>query len=364
VVVGGGPAGTSTALALAQSGASVLLVDHNSAGEDKFGECLPPSIRPLLHQLGVWDAFLDTRPRPAYANRSSWGAGPIHDHDFIWNPYSTGWHINRVKFEAMLRERAVAAGVCLLAGARIGPVERQGDRRWSVLISAAHEVTRAAAPVFVDAGGRAASFARRQGARRQRLDPLIASTVYLLPRGPSACDGTTLVEAVREGWWYSAPLPDGRLAVAFFTDPDLTAARASRSWDGWRGLLSTCGPTRERIDAHSDQATGKPQIVLAGSSVLDCIAGDGWLTVGDAAVTFDPLSSHGIGAALDGGIRAAAAIRAYLADDDFALGHYAEQVRESFAHYLVMWREYYAEEHRWPDATFWRRRHSIAKHSI
>jgi flavin-dependent dehydrogenase len=340
------------------------LVDRGGNGGDKFGESLPPSVRPLLHRLGVWDAYLDTRPRPAYANRSSWGTEQICDFDFIWNVHGTGWHIDRVGFEAMLREQAVTAGVVLLAGTRIEAAERQRDRQWRLLVVGASEVSTAVAPVIVDAGGRAASFARQQGARRRRLDPLIASTAYLLPRGASACEGTTLVEAVRDGWWYSAPLPDGRLAVAFFTDPDLTPAQVSRTMSGWRRLLSACGPTRERVEAHGNQPANEPQLAVAGSSVLDCIAGDGWLAVGDASATFDPLSSHGIGAALDGGIRAAAAARAYLAGDHRALERCAEQTIENFARYLLMWRSYYADECRWPDATFWRRRHRIAEHLV
>ena len=37
--------------------------------------------------------------------------------------------------------------------------------------------------------------------------------------------GLTVVEAVEDGWWYTAPLPDGRRVLAFFTDADLPAAR-------------------------------------------------------------------------------------------------------------------------------------------
>jgi flavin-dependent dehydrogenase len=365
VVVGGGPAGTSTAIALARAGASVLLVERGNGGGVKFGESLPPSVTPLLHRLGVWDAFLDTGPRPAYANQSSWGGdGRVHSHDFIRDRHGTGWHIDRVRFEAMLQGQAVAAGVCLLKGTRTEAAERRRDRQWRLSLAGECGTYTAVAPVVVDAGGRAASFARRQGARRRRLDQLIASTTYLTPRGIPPCEGATLVEAVRDGWWYSAPLPDGRLAVAFFTDPDLAAARAARALDGLRCLLSECGPTRERVESHGDQTASLPQMVVAGSSVLDRIAGDGWLAVGDAATTFDPLSSHGIGAALDGGLRAASAVQAHLSGDGGALNLYAGQILESFAHYLWMWRAYYAEERRGPDAPFWRRRHSVARNEM
>jgi flavin-dependent dehydrogenase len=360
MIIGGGPAGAATAIALARIGASVVLADRSDNDNDTFGESLPPSVRPLLARLGVWDAFLGTEPRPCYANRSSWGSdGQIIDHDFIRDPHGHGWHIDRTRFETMLRTQAAMAGACVLQGAAIDVEEKRREGPWRLRLAGPHGELVAVAPFVVDAGGRATSFARRQGARKSRIDRLIAATAFLTSQEPSTCEGVTLIEAVEDGWWYSAPLPDGRLAAAFFTDADLPSVRTTQTVDGWMSLLSECRPTRERVAEHGYQLTGPPRIVRAGSGVLDRITGDGWLAVGDAAATFDPLSSHGIGAALDGGLRAASVIQAHLSGDGDASHRYAVQMIESFAHYLWMWRAYYTEERRWPDAPFWRRRRAI-----
>jgi flavin-dependent dehydrogenase len=105
------------------------------------------------------------------------------------------------------------------------------------------------------------------------------------------------------------------------------------------------------------QLTTPPRVRAAGSGRLEPAAGDGWLAVGDAAAAFDPLASHGIGAALEGGLRAAAAIRARSDGDRAALAAYAEHTRRAHARYQRLWLDYYAQERRWPDAPFWRRRH-------
>jgi hypothetical protein len=46
-------------------------------------------------------------------------------------------------------------------------------------------------------------------------------SAFLIGRGV----GLTAVEAVEDGWWYTAPVPGGRRVLAFLTNADLPAAR-------------------------------------------------------------------------------------------------------------------------------------------
>jgi flavin-dependent dehydrogenase len=87
-------------------------------------------------------------------------------------------------------------------------------------------------------------------------------------------------------------------------------------------------------------------------------AGEGWAAAGDAAAAYDPLSSHGIGSALAGGRQAAATLVAALQGDAAALPAYGEGHRAGYARYLWSRHAYYADERRWPDAPFWKRRHA------
>lgn len=357
-VIGGGPAGAATAIALARGGVSVALIEAGHQGGDKPGESLPPSARPLLERLDVWDGFLRDGPLPCYANRSSWGGdGRLTERDFINDPYGHGWHIDRRRFEAMLLDGAVEAGAAVVRGDRVVGESRVGEGWWRLDLAGPSGCSQVVAKVAVDASGRAAAFARRRGARRRRVDRLAAAVGFLASDLGEMRDTATLVEAARDGWWYSAPLPGGRLAVAFFADPDLDAARRARTAEGWTDLLVESVHTRERVEGHGFRLCGAPWAVAAGSGRLDRICGEGWLAVGDAAATFDPLSSHGIGAALDGGLRAGAAISACLQGDASALSMYEEQVVDAYGRYLRTWRAYYADERRWPERAFWRRRH-------
>jgi len=366
VVIGAGPAGAATALLLAGAGLAVLLIGRDGQkgsgglGEavcgDRPGESLAPEVRPLLQRLGVLDRFLATEPLPCYGNRSVWGgAGQLAAHDFITNRHGHGWHIDRRRFDAMLLEAATGAGATFAANVRIASATRL-DRGWRLLLRGPAGERVATARLVVDASGRASAFARRQGARRLHDDYLVAATAFLRPGGAAAVDSTTLVEATPDGWWYSALLPDGRLATAFFTDPDLAVAHRPATCSGWLALLHATEHTRHRVKAHDYRLVTPPRLVAAGSARLEPVVGDGWLAAGDAAASYDPLSSHGIGSALAGGLHAAAAIRALLAGNNGALPAYAAGVAAAYALYLDLRRAYYADERRWSAAPFWQRR--------
>src|SRR5262249_48624507 len=106
---------------------------------------------------------------------------------------------------------------------------------------------------------------------------------------------------------------------------------------------------------------GPPRLAPAGSCCQTSPAGVPLLLVGDAASSFDPLSSQGIVKALRSGAFAAYAAADFLQTDDArSLARYQSFVDGEFAAYRRTWREHYDGETRWRDRDFWRRRTSEA----
>jgi len=136
----------------------------------------------------------------------------------------------------------------------------------------------------------------------------------------------------------------------FVTDPAVVDVRAARTPRGWESLLNAAPRTRERMTRHGYALRTSPRCVDAGSARLDAVAGDGWLAVGDAALALDPLSSHGIGSALAGGIDAAAAIVSG------STAGYTRKLDTLWNAYAPARRATYALEGRWRESAFWRRR--------
>ena len=73
IVIGGGPAGCSTALALTRLGYRCLVVEKSDYSNVRVGETFPAAIRRLLVDLGVWERFIASGYAPAHAIHSIWG---------------------------------------------------------------------------------------------------------------------------------------------------------------------------------------------------------------------------------------------------------------------------------------------------
>jgi flavin-dependent dehydrogenase len=212
---------------------------------------------------------------------------------------------------------------------------------------------------LVDATGRTAWLAHRQGVRRVSYDHLVgvAGSFSAGPRDHPDAGHYTLIEAAEEGWWYSASLPNSQVLAIYMTDADLYAKGLKMRTNYWQEKLAQASHTRARVNSLILESG--PFVVVANSSRLDRLAGEKWLAVGDAAVAFDPLSAQGISKALHSGMSVANVIQAYFSGRKSALNDYAGAIKDGFKNYVAMRNNYYRREMRWPESPFWQRRHSL-----
>jgi flavin-dependent dehydrogenase len=359
-IVGGGPAGTSIGIGLARAagaGRSIAVLERSGYEQDRIGETLPPEARVPLAQLGVWDRFLEQGHAPSPGTAAAWGKEDLEENPFIFNPHGNGWHLDRRGFDAMLAAAATEAGVTLHRHAQMTACERADSGDWRVDYMCDERRCRLQARFLVDATGRACMAARRQGATRLRSDRL-TGVIGLFEAFQQEQEYRTLVEASADGWWYSAWLPDARLIVALMTDADLLPTGQTPLLAYWLRQLQQTVHTRMRTTGLAVERMRRPLLWMAASSeVLDCSGGTGWLATGDAALSFDPLSSQGIYNALQSGVRAAETVDAALRDARKSVEHaWSLRNRQRFDRYLRTRQSYYGLERRWPDSVFWRRR--------
>ena len=201
VVLGGGPTGTATAIALAHSGQTVAVIERSNYDHVRIGETLPPGARLPLVNLGVWDRFINEGHAASPAILSSWGQDELYENHFIFNPYGHGWHVDRRRFDEMLALVAEEAGVEVCRGARLMSCLPVAKRDWQVELTSGSEQRSLQAMFLVDATGRASVLARWQGAKRIFYDRLV-SIIGFFSSGSAEgeTDHQTLVEAVEEGW--------------------------------------------------------------------------------------------------------------------------------------------------------------------
>jgi flavin-dependent dehydrogenase len=348
LVLGGGPAGAAAARRLAGAGAAVVVAERSRYDAPRLGETLPPDAAPLLARLGAASVLKGREHLPSPGTVAAWGSDEPYENDFIFSPYGPGWHLDRRRFDEGLAHEAAKAGAEVIREARPRAC-RGGCDGWQVLLDTPQGPFAVNARRVLDATGRASWLGTRRGAARIAHDNLVGlAGVFEC----AASDPRTYVETRPAGWWYSAMLP-GNLGIAvFFTDADLHDLSPLGRRSLWDEQLRESRHTRERLG--DVRLTAGPRVVSASSTALSHVAGAGWLAVGDAACTLDPLSSQGIVWALASGIEAAETL--LDADPDGAAERYAARVALRYRDYLHTRRMFYSRERRWPDSPFWARR--------
>ncbi|MEM8961319.1 MAG: hypothetical protein AAGD38_07580 [Acidobacteriota bacterium] len=343
VIVGGGPTAAAAALSLRQlsPGRSVALVVPELHRPD-HGESLPEQARSTLEVLGVWRRFVAMQPRSMAWQRVGRDSGPAIS--------SHGWHIDRARFDSMLIDAAVATGTERLHPYRfVGGV--RSDSGWYLRLRHRNKTSGRSrgvrASIVIDATGRRAVFARRQGASRVRFDTLTATRCGFAAR--AGLDYVT--EAVHQGWWYAAPRSSGGTVTVFLTDGDIARQLHVTSRDSYLARLSTT-ELAKRLD--SAPVVNGPLTWSASAGRLDLIADHDWLAAGDAAMTTDPIVDSGLARALEGGRRAARTAIEMLDGCTRAVAHYRRQVIEAGEQALANRDRYYVDAG--CDAEFWHRR--------
>ena len=369
-ILGAGPAGCCVALNLAPF-YRTLLIDRNSSPKPRAGESLPPAANQLLRDMGLLDEFKAQGHLPYYGNRSRWGSEHLRETDFLRDPMGHGWHLDRREFETWLRKKAVERGATLLAPARLARVESDENQRWRITL--VHDDQRSSpadqrsspvdqrmiiqARLLIDAGGRTPVIARRLGATRIQLDNMVCSWVIGEAQIDNSEQGLSYIHSVPQGWWYTAPTPGGKRIVAFHTQ----ANNAATAWmhsvtslvEQAQKITHLC--ERIRFDAQ-EPWQWQHGYTAANSAMTQPAVGNAWLAVGDAALSFDPLSSQGIFNALYTGLAASESAYRFLQGEISNFAEYQgqlEAIREAYERHLHEW---YRSEQRWSDEEFWKGR--------
>ena len=330
-VFGAGPAGAAVAIRLAAMELSVILLERRSQQKTWGGESFTAAIRAPLEILGCWEQFEHAGHRCIYERQSAWGSEPRVESS-IFRLDGPFWHVDRARFDDDLRSAALTRDIPLITYRRLDSIARESDS-WHL---ATDTETQIHTRYLVDATGRSRALARRLRAKIEFHDQLVGlcSTV---PRRENGTEiPSMMLETTSFGWWYAAPTPNGHI-VAILTDADLVPAELRR---------------RFRPVAANSAFTHVPSL-------------DGWLAVGDACASHDPLCGWGVHRALTNGILAADAISAFLRRGETKLlEHYRTHCRQEYVRYLKGLAEHYSIERRWPTTPFWQRRHRTISLSL
>ncbi len=317
IVVGGGPAGSTTAAFLAKAGRRVLLFEREAFPRFHVGESLLPCTLPIFDRLGV---------HPTIAERGfqvKYGA-TFHDqesdleHTFYflkdkpWPSYS--YQVPRAEFDTLLLEHAGKLGVDVRQPATVEAVAFDADGVSVTADSCGQRVT-ARGRILVDASGRAALLSTKVG-RRERVPNLGKVALFAHFRGawraPAPDEGNIRIYVFEHGWFWWIPLAGDRTSVGC-----VMHARTVREWDGtpealYAEMIRRCRRVADGLHGAEQVTPLRREANFAYRSAP--AVGDRFVAVGDAVAFVDPIFSGGVHIAMQTGELAARTIDRALAD--------------------------------------------------
>ena len=336
IVLGGGPAGTTSAALVAQAGHRVLLLEREQMPRFHIGESLMPETYWVFERLGVLEKMKHSscvrKLSVQFVSSMGRESQPFYFQDHDPRECSATWQVLRSEFDHMLFENAAEKGADCRDETRVLDVRFDGDRATGVrLQTSGGETEDFDARVVVDATGLNSLVANKLGllVPNPRLRKAAIWGYYEAAKRDSGVDaGATIILHTRskEAWFWYIPLADDVTSVGVVGDRDYLLAGRGTPEEVFEEELVNCPAVLTRlVEAH---LISKFRVAREFSYTTSRPAGEGWVLVGDALGFIDPIYSSGVYLALKSGELAADAINEGLARGDLSgaqLGGWAGQ---------------------------------------
>ena len=310
IVVGGGPAGSSTAALLAEKGHDVLVVEKEKFPRYHVGESLMPFCYFPLERLGLIDTLMESaNPRKycvQFVRQDGFLSQPFYFFQHFDHPSSTTWQVWRSEFDKMILEKARSNGATVMEETKAKKLIKSGDRVEGITVESDELGSLDIhAPIGGDASGRDCFAAHKQKwmVRDPELKKIALWTYYKgAKRDPGLDEGATTVAYLpNKGWFWYIPLSGDMVSVGIVAERDYLFNGSTKDHEEifQREVLNN-----EWIKEHLAEAeqTGEYRITGEYSYRNRYCASDGLVLAGDALGFLDPVFSSGVFLALKSGV--------------------------------------------------------------
>ncbi len=347
-VVGAGPAGSTTALRLAQLGHRVILIERARFPRPHVGESLTKGTPILFEMLGLRELWskLDLVHAPETLVR--WDKTEAERLPEADN--SAALTVNRGEFDSLLLKSADVAGVEVIQPTQACRAT-SCESGWQLDIRSDRQIRNIRASYLIDAAGRQSFL---PGARVSTLPPTLALCGYLQDSRPPQA---TRIEAIPDGWCWGASVP-GKLfsAMVFIDSCTFRQRRPEGLEEFWRSQLAEA----TLFEDVSKLPVAQPVFALNATTgfTVDSI-GPNFVRVGESSFTLDPLSSTGVEKAMQTGYVAAATVHTMITRPErkeLSMAFYRARQRETIERHHAWSVDSYRKVVRFGVSPFWRER--------
>ncbi len=332
VIIGGGPAGASSAAILAEHGHRVLVLEREKFPRYHVGESMIPFTYGPMERLGLVPLMKKSAFQKKYSVVFISPNGRASQPFYFFNRYDKDtvaqtWQVLRSEFDEILLNNARSKGAEVIEEITVKELLRDGDK--VVGVRAQHksgEAVEVRAPITLDCTGKESFTAVRNGWRTKDpyLNKVAVWTYYKgSKREPGLDEGQTAVAYVPEkGWFWHIPQHDDMVSVG------VVAEGKYLTRDGVREPEQIFKREVERnawIKDHLSvgQQVGPHYVTSEYSYHSRHCGSDGLLLVGDAFAFLDPVFSSGLLLALKSGVMVGDEVHRAIVENDFAPARFA-----------------------------------------
>ncbi len=358
LIVGGGPAGASTALSLLKySDLKVMIVEQSDLDTLRVGEQVSPAIFDLLAYVDIHRTDFETNSFIyGYNHVAAWGSANLSSRHSISSTVEDSIQLDRKAFDLLLLERAGQRGASILPRTRCIDFKQTKEGDWTIELK--HKTKGdilVKANFLVDATGRQNAVSRNLGLKPLKSDELVAIGAFVTFEKGKTPAQEVLLETVEEGWWYCATLPNDKIGLTLFTDAGIAKEKQLQKTHQFNQLLLNTRYIKNKVKQGA--AYQSPWVRNAFSKLVDITPVKNYIAVGDAIASFDPISSMGIGFALSSACHASKTIIDFenSKDNTYRLD-YQHNIDAIYKDYQQTKNQFYTTEQRWKESEFWQQR--------
>jgi len=312
IVIGGGPAGSTTAALLAEKGWNVAVLEKDRYPRFHIGESLLPHNNKLFERLGVLDEVREAGivkngavfNSPAHATTRT-----FYFIDAIDPSAPSAFQVHRADLDLILLRNAARKGADVHEETQVLQVNLPPAGGAEVLARGPSGEQRWRARFLVDASGRdtvLANLFRTKQTNRKHASAALYAHFEGVERRPGVDSGNIEIYWFDHGWFWLIPLKRGATSVGAVCWPYYLKTRRGALEQFFGDTIALCPALAERMRGARPitpvTATGNYSYQSARSHGPSC------LMIGDSFAFVDPVFSSGVFLAMAGAFAGAEAV--------------------------------------------------------